>query len=44
MAYYHLKNCILKESEDELGFKLSSHSGTIELKLLGSLICKYAKK
>ena len=34
MAYYHLKNCILKESEDELGFKLSSHSGTIELKLL----------
>ena len=38
MAYYHLKNCILKESEDELGFKLSSNSGTIELKLLVEII------
>ena len=32
IAYYHLKNCILKESA-ELSFKLSSNSGSIELKL-----------
>ena len=34
IAYYHLKNCNLKESDDELSFKLSSNSGSIELKLL----------
>ena len=33
IAYYHLKNCILKESENDLSFKLSSNSGNIELKL-----------
>ena len=33
IAYYHLKNCVLKESENDLSFKLSSNSGNIELKL-----------
>ena len=33
IAYYYLKNCELKESEEDLSFKLSSNNGNIELKL-----------
>ena len=34
IAYYHLKNCIMKESDEELSLNLSSNNGNIELKLL----------
>ena len=33
IAYFHLKNCIFQDLEDESSFKLSSNYGSIELKL-----------
>ena len=33
IAYFHLKNCIFQELEEELSFKLISNYGSIELKL-----------
>ena len=33
IAYFHLKNCVLQELEEELSFKLISNYGSIELKL-----------
>ena len=33
IAYFHLKNCVYQELEEELSFKLSSNNGSIELKV-----------
>ena len=44
IAYYHLKNCDLKESEEEFSFKLSSNNGSIELKLMDKKVMNNGRK